>query len=994
MRKLFLFAGTFALCLCAPAYAQTAPSVVVRVGAHETYDRVVFDWPKNIGFRVRHEGERASITFEAPANVKIPPGIGNTLDRAQGFKTQTDGKSSVTVSFFVDPDANVKAFTNDNSVVVDIRGKSAPRRDVPPPPTPAKAAELLPDPQPEPKAATDKPVLAETKPAVSDAPSRKTEAAPEILKSQPAPTPMPARPAVVSESRVKVPEFSFTASDVPTLVATLDPHLPTRAVIFSRADVGYIVFDKKISLSPTALLNGAKALVDIQTFEMATKSSGYRFAVPPGSSMQATLDGTAWKIFVSKKHESFSVTTTLIAQPDFALGARLLLPLPDAPDPIRFTDPIVGDDLILVPLGQSQAFNVRRQMADLTILPAAQGLVIKPLTDKVIARAVSDGIEISAQGGLMLSRVFDTGTVQQSASKIKAAAAGKSIFDFAAWRGKPGESFTETRQSLQQTIVDVPETERNRARMELARFYFARGQGEEASSMLEYIAKQVPDLRFHADFMALLGAAKILAYRSEEGLGDLTTSALVDQPEVGLWQAVGLAQLREWQKAEDLFSTRENILAGYPEPFYSRFFVLAIESAIAANQSHEAADWLNYVSNTPHAEAIDPALNFLRGAIDAQAGHAREARIAWKKAETSSDRLYKVRAELALIDLDVAEGSLTPAQAADRLEALRFAWRGDDLELDILHRLGQFYIRAKNMKAGMAVLARATALYPSNPMSGTMRDEMATAFRDIFLGTASDKLSPLDALSLYRQYRDLLPSDKNRDSIMLRLAERLIAVDLLDQASSILEDLAKNHFQGQDKESAVLRLAAIRLLDHKPVEALAALDILGKDALQPPAQTQRLLLRARALSEMHRDDEASALLKDAPGADAALLRADIAMRAQNWDEAAKILLALVGPSSDKALTSEQADWLTNAAIAFALADDQANLDKLAIDYDKAMEAMPQSGAFKMLTRPEKTGQMRDLATAQSQLTQVDMFQSFLNNYRKAAQAGTEDTAKK
>ena len=43
-------------------------------------------------------------------------------------------------------------------------------------------------------------------------------------------------------------------------------------------------------------------------------------------------------------------------------------------------------------------------------------------------------------------------------------------------------------------------------------------------------------------------------------------------------------------------------------------------------------------------------------------------------------QLDLTRAELALIDLEMEQGKLTPADAVVRLERLRFAWRGDDLE--------------------------------------------------------------------------------------------------------------------------------------------------------------------------------------------------------------------------------------------------------------------------------------------------------------------------
>jgi hypothetical protein len=1014
----------------ASVHAQSAPVVPVRAAAHGTFDRIVFDWPKAIKYQMRKDGGRASIRFESSASIKLPRSLLSDLNRARGFRVQQDDSNSVTISFTISPDAEIKTFTNDLSVVIDVKGENAPavlsatsgetttERTASKPEEPAPAPEsLLPATIQSParplEAATPKPEAEKEDHAKPPPPSTKplqaSSAVPptspisdkpaQAQTPEPAPKPEPPPPAAAEKPKeVALPApqtppapkvFSFALGDTPTHVATLDPHLPTRAAIFLRAGVGYIVFDKKITLSPSALLNGSTPLVDIEAFDMP-KNSGYRFTAPPGASLQATLDGTAWKIFLSKRQEAFSVTTALIAQPDFALGGRLLLPLPDAPDPIKLTDPIVGDDLVIVPLAQSQAFNVGRRIPHLAIIPAAQGLVIKPLADKVLVRAVSDGVEITAEGGLLLSRASDTGSMQQSAARTKTVAAGKSIFDFSSWAGKPGETFTQTRQRLQQTIVDVPEAERNRARIELARFYFAKGFGEEAISLLEFLAKRVPDLRFHKDFMALLGAAKILAYRSEDGLRDLATPGLEDQPEAGLWQAVGLAQTREWKQAEERFSTKENILAGYPEPFYSRFFVLAIESAIAANQIHEAADWLNFVSNSPHLESINPALAFLRGTLEAQAGHADEARKAWKEARNSNDRLYKVRAELALIDLDVSSGSLTPAQAADRLEALRFGWRGDDLEAEILHRLGQFYIQAKNIKAGINVMSRIATLFPTSSLTPFVRNEMAAAFRDVFLGSQA-KLSPLDALTLYRQYRDMLPSGKERDTIMIHLAERLVSVDLLDQAASLLEDLARNHLEGQEKYRAILRLSAIRLLDHKPTEALAALEIFGNTPLEAGLQNERVLLQARALSELHKDADASSLLKDNASPDAILLRVDIAMRSQKWGEAAQTLLSLVGspPAAGKALSPDQANWLVHAAIAYALADDQLNLDKLAIDYGPGMSKHVQYGTFQMLTRPEKSGQLRDLAAAQAQLSQVDMFQSFLNSYRKSSTGASE-----
>ena len=160
-------------------------------------------------------------------------------------------------------------------------------------------------------------------------------------------------------------------------------------------------------------------------------------------------------------------------------------------------------------------------------------------------------------------------------------------------------------------------------------------------------------------------------------------------------------------------------------------------------------------------------------------------------------------------------------------------------------------------------------------------------------------------------------------------------------------------------------------------------------------QNERLLLRVRALSELHRDTDADALLKDNNSQGAKMLRADTAMRAKNWSEAAKSLMELIGapPAKDATLSADQAGWLLNAAIAYAVTGDQPGLDKLAIDYGSFMDATPQKDTFRMLTQPEKSGQMKDLAAAQAQISQVDMFKGFLNSYRTAP-TGTPDAAKK
>ncbi|MDX2027526.1 MAG: hypothetical protein SFW62_02705 [Alphaproteobacteria bacterium] len=987
-----------------PAYAAEAPVLAVRAGVHPDFDRVVVDWPKRTGYSIRREGDRVTVQFNAPGQANWREVTAVKPSRLSNFASASDKDGNLTISFTVDTKFTVKDFTSGNSVVFDIAQAPAPATQatakppvtpIPPKETPKETVKEEPKKPPEPAAVTtpvtppaSQPTAA---PSVTATPAAPATPAPEPPKAAEtaAPAPAPATPVAVTPSANTAPGKSISAQDIgdtPLLVATLDPRTPVRAAVYQRGGYAYILFDRKLMLDLDTLTAGQPPpRTTLEPLELP-KSSGFRFTMPPDTEIRATRTGTAWQVFAAHEQPDVPVSATLVAQPDFALGARFLLPLPDAPDPIRLTDPVVGDDLLLVPLEQSQAFSVARKMADFQILPAAQGLVIKPLTEKLIVRAVTDGIEITSEGGLRASSSHDTGSSRESSQRAKAAAAGKSMFNFNAWRGKPDETFTQTRQRLQQTIVDVPETERNRARLELGRFYFAHGYGEEASAFFAYLTKQVPDLAAHADFRALVGAAKILAWRAEEGLVDLNTPQLSNQPEIELWEAVALAELRNWKDAEEKFALTENMLHGYPEPFYSRFYMLAIESALAQNKNREAADWLDRLDSGRHSEGAEAGINYLYGVLYAREGKADKAQQAWKKAAATRDRLYKTRAEMALVDLGVSTRSLTPAQAADRFEALRFAWRGDDLEIDTLHRLGQYYIQSKNVKAGLNTLSRAVQLAPKSPLVPQIKEEMSGIFHDIFLADLGSDLSALDALTLYQQYRGLMPTGADGNAVMRNLAERLVAIDLLDQAADLLEDLVKNRLQGEEKGRVSARLAAIRLLDHKPEAALAGLDM-GKDSSYPTdLQNERTLLRAKALSELNKDEEALALLNDNTHEAARILRADITMRAQHWGDATKALLELIGPppAAGTALNLNQASWLVNAAIALSMAGDQEGLHKLAVDYGPSVATLPQNDTFRVLTQPEKADQLRDIAAAQSKIADVDMFQGFLNSYRQTA----------
>ena len=107
----------------------------------------------------------------------------------------------------------------------------------------------------------------------------------------------------------------------------------------------------------------------------------------------------------------------------------------------------------------------------------------------------------------------------------------------------------------------------------------------------------------------------------------------------------------------------------------------------------------------------------------------------------------------------------------------------------------------------------------------------------------------IDALALFYDFRELTPIGSRGDEMIRRLADRLVSVDLLDQAADLLQYQVDHRLQGAARAQVATRLAVIYLMNRKPDRALAALRATRSADLSNELRNQRLLLEARALSE-------------------------------------------------------------------------------------------------------------------------------------------------
>lgn len=1005
----------------APASADPEPPRVgVRGGQHDSYSRVVFDWPRRVDYTVSRDGNAVTVQFAAPGRAdfsRVPVGALRTLS-----DISQRSEAPLAVVLTVPTNTRIQDSRVGDRVVIDIRD-GAPAAEPPPPPDSAGPPAGVPVPRPAPtgppaslpstavvppgSAPPPAPPPA-TDPAAADpAAAARPSSPPMSAAPSPASPPGPVRPgADALELRTDMPATApgaLPAGALPVAApgdddlaadelarrAVIDPGVDSLAAGFRRGGDLWLVFAAAEPLDAGRLAAQGGAAFGVSEIVPAEGGVVLRFVVP-GRGVRLERNSTAWTVTATDRPQAPNRGLEVAAQPDFALGARLLVRAPEARGLVRFTDPEVGDVLVVAPLPSGAGgLAAPRHLPQVELLPTALGAAIRPRADTVAVRLVEEGVEITDSGsdGLLMSSPEDLAAARAAAEAERAEAADVAASRFLepiAWLGGAPEDFYARRYALEQRLAVASDGDRNRARLDLARFHFAQHMAPEALGLLERISENQPDIVSRPEFALLQGAAKVLSGQSDAGLEILRRPVFQESEEAALWRAVALAQQGEWEAAARNFQDGGPWLRAYQSPLLDTLVQSAAQTALERGNVVEAERLLSRLSEeTGGASNRTPAVAYFRGMIAKLQDDPAEAERRFNQAAASNDRYYQVLAELELIDLWREEGRLSANQAADRLDGLKFAWRGDWLEYDIHRRFGDTLWEAGRFDDAFQSWRDTAQRFPDNDEAQELAAQIPERVADLFAPDQVGDLSPMAEYALFQQYSGMLPDGPFYDEVVERLAERLAEIDLLDRAGDLLEELVTDRLEGSRKERVGTRLAALRLLDGEPRRAITALDTTETGAEDPAAALERRLLRARALSELGRTDDAFALLANDRGQLVNAARLDIARRAQDWPRAARALTNLVGtpPAPGESLPDSRAQLVLNLAVALVLSHDRPGLTELTADFGPAMEDTAHANTFALLTRTGgDMGPLADLSTIRRQVREVDMFQDFLASY--------------
>jgi hypothetical protein len=725
---------------------------------------------------------------------------------------------------------------------------------------------------------------------------------------------------------------------------------PTPAASFTRADTVWLVFDtsRKLDLSALLRANGqdiAPAFRDAVLTRPEPGVAVVRLKLDRPRLAALTPQDSGWLMTLGDKPAIPSrdlVVARNVANPE---RASIVVPFQQPHALHRLTDPDQHDDLLIVTaLGPSRGVARTHSFVDLKMLPSMHGVVAQPLADDVTAEIDADRIVLSRPGGLTLSNAVNPATASLSRG---------APLDTQIWGFDRQANFLARQSELIAKAAAAPADKRMAARLDLARFYLARDMHPEAKAVLDVVLAD--NKASHGDAIALVlrAVANIMLNRPAAALNDLSAPLIGKQYDASVWRAVARADQGHWSDARDGFRDAQVMVASLPVELQRFALRKLARSSIELKDFAGAQRQLSEFETIGVPAALEPTMAVLNGRVAEGLGQSGEALRQYSLAVESNDRVAAAQGRLRELVIRYAKSEIPRDDMIAALETLTAVWRGDDTESEGQLLLAQLYTQDSRYRDAFRVMRAALLAHPNSATTRQIHDDAAATFESLFLAGGSEAMPPVEALGLFYDFRELTPIGRRGDEMIRRLAERLAAVDLLDQAAELLQHQVDHRLQGAARAQVATRLAVIYLMNRKPDRALTALRTSRTGDLANELRAQRLLLEARALADLGRGPLALEVIEKQTTREATRLRADILWQAKDWNRAAEQFEKLYGSrwKDFNPLTALERPDIMRAAVGYALADDMIGLARLRERYAAKMADGPDRAAFDLVTGP-------------------------------------------
>lgn len=756
---------------------------------------------------------------------------------------------------------------------------------------------------------------------------------------------------------------------------------PVSSSVFRRNDSIWLVFDTNATIDTRGM---ESALAEIaETIEVKQFEDYQIIRLDMNDPVLATVgaDGNAWSLVIGD----------MILEPSIPLqlernvrgdGGSVLRVLYRNPQHIRkVVDPFVGDTISLVTgFGPPRGLLKPQRFVDLEALSSAQGIAIVTRSDGINMQVLGDDVIIEREGGLSLSNRHLRGGTGALNSIVDP---DNTNIEFVSLSTEGPGAYRSRLIELQRKLSRAPAGKRRKQLIELSRFYLAHQFAQEALGLMKLALEEEPALAEDTSFNLMMGAAETMANRPLEAYTHLNRPDLKNSPDAAVWQTIVDVRLGNWTSARIAMPRGRAVIGNYPSAIQTEFKLAAAQALVEVNDFGLANGVLAEIEPSEVTPAQAARYDILRGRVADASGRSQEALTVFDLVTRSEDRPRAAEAEYRALRIRYRDGEADANETIDKLAGLSTSWRGDEVELKTLRFLAQLFAERGQYREAFEAMKSAVQADPDSDTTRLLQEEMNGLFNALFLDGKADEMSPVKALALYYDFRELTPIGRQGDEMVRQLAKRLVEIDLLDQATELLRHQVDNRLKGAARAQIAADLAAIYLMDQKADEALRVLNRSRQASLPSTLERQRNIVEARALTENGRPDLALELVRNMRGSDVDRLRADTFWAAESWRDAGEQLEAMHGSrwSDNIPLDELERRDILRAGIAYSLAGDQLSLERLQTKYTGKMANSPEALAFEVVTRPIETQGVEFLEVA-NRLADTDSLETFLQEYRR------------
>ncbi|MCA6124086.1 tetratricopeptide repeat protein [Bradyrhizobium sp. WSM 1704] len=1021
--------------------AKKKPPLRVRALVQPTFVRFVFEVPDGVGVSSVLNEQKLTLSFNsvltfdlADAKIAAPPNVASISARAD---TDTSAVDMTLIG-----DADVHSFRDEKDYIVDVaiqqnepqpqakatvnspalRGKKgaaiAPvtseaiareaRIEIKPEPAkaeppqaepaateqPAQAAPKAEQPRSElsnpelPKiAAAPAMPVADDKVAPSEAPKPSTAVAEAAATEPLKPVAAPPSPANGKRSMDK-PSTDKASADKPSVEAQRDSDglrvsfsfpAATPAALFRRADTVWMVFDTPDAIDVDPIRAKGGSLISDVTRVPLEMGQAVRFRLNrpqmPALDSDDRSRGTSWTLTFADRVQKPPLPLNVLRNISDPAFANVSVPLANPGQLHKLVDPDAGDTLWVVTAPPPTRGVMKRQdFVELSLLESIHGVVVHPNADDVKAEVGADKVTLGRPGGLTLSSA--------DVAAERATAAVKPLFDMDEWRKNQSENFLKRLDSLIAAAASANAEQLPEARLDLADFYMAHGLYDEAHGVANLILSESKRGSEAPSVVMIHAVASILIGRPAQALKDLANPVIGNGYDSQLWKGLAFAREGKWAEAREKFKNAEFAIATLPPDLQRIITMDSMKASLEVKDYAGAARRKSDLDVVGVPGELKPAAAVLRGRLAEALGQEKDALDAYRFAANSADRQAAAEGKLLETLLRQKRGEIGRDDVLKELELLSMLWRGDSIELKTLYVLSKLYAETGRYADAFAVTRAATRLQPNAPESRQAQDAASTLFMQLFLGSRGDEMSPIDALGTFYEYRELTPIGRRGDEMIRRLADRLVGVDLLDQAADLLQYQVDKRLEGAARAQVAARLAMVYLMNRRPDRAIAALRSTRIADLSGELRQQRLLLEARAQSDVGRHDLALDIISNITGREAIRLRADIYWASRHWREASE-QIELYYADRWRDFTplnaGEKADVI-RAVVGYALAEDAIGLSRFREKYAPLMSGDADKLAFEAASKPVATSSA-EFAQIARMAASVDTLDGFIREMK-------------